>query len=125
MRESAAGFFFLLSGFNAWSQEEKWKEWEAEADTLLNHEEFEGALKLYSKIIDGAGPKYKPGNPVFYKRAVCYYSLKNMVSAQKDLDASLLDAGLNSLARPASPRPERSPIGLPQSVYGPALRGGL
>ena len=50
-------FFFLLTGLTARSQDEKWKVLETEADTLLNHEDYEGALKLYSKILDNVKPE--------------------------------------------------------------------
>ncbi len=79
-------FFILLNGFNAHSQDEKLKGWEAEGDTLLNHEDFQGALKQYSRIIDFSKADSKLVNPIFYKRAVCYYSLNNMALAIKDLD---------------------------------------
>lgn len=92
-------FFILLTGFNAYSQDQEWKGWEAEADTLVNHENFGEALILYSKIIDGASPNYKQVFPVFYKRAVCYYNLNNMVLALKDLDAFMPEDPENLQAR--------------------------
>lgn len=73
-------------GVNAQSQNKKWKSWEAEADTLMNHEQFDGAIKLYSRIIGDTHHKNEPNYPVFYKRAVCYYSLGNFESALGDLN---------------------------------------
>src|SRR5437899_1637610 len=78
--------FLLLIGFQAFSQNEKWKAWETEGDTLVNHENFEEALKLYSKILDAAKKDIKPVIGVYYKRAVCFYSLNKMAEALKDLN---------------------------------------
>ena len=77
---------FLLAGLTARSQDEKLKVLETEADTLFNHEDYEGALKLYSRILETAKSEDKSVSPIFYKRAVCYYSLSNFASALKDID---------------------------------------
>jgi len=48
--KSALVWFFLLTiGIEARSQNEKWKAWEVEADTLLNRQDFEGAIKLIQR----------------------------------------------------------------------------
>jgi tetratricopeptide (TPR) repeat protein len=85
--KSALVWFFLLAvGIEAHSQNEKWKAWEVEADTLLNRQDFEGAVKLYSKIIDASGLKDESAFPVVYKRAICYYNLNDFQRALGDLE---------------------------------------
>ncbi len=80
--------FFLLTqvSLGAWGQDAKWKKWEADADTLLNNQDFAGALKLYDKVIKSSRLKEKDDFPTLYKRAVCYYSLARYEDALKDLD---------------------------------------
>ena len=68
------------------SQDAKWKKWEVEADTLLNRQDYAGALKLYDKVIKSSGLKDKDDFSALYKRAVCYYSLSQYDAALKDLD---------------------------------------
>jgi tetratricopeptide (TPR) repeat protein len=68
-----------------WAQNPKLKALEVEADTLLNKQDFQGALKLYTKIINGAKPKNKPVETL-YKRAICYYSLGEFENGLKDLN---------------------------------------
>lgn len=85
--KSALMWFFLVAvGIEAHSQNEKWKAWEVEADTLLNRQDFEGAVKLYSKIIDASKLKDKSAFPAAYKRAICYYNLNDLEHALNDLD---------------------------------------
>jgi tetratricopeptide (TPR) repeat protein len=56
--------------------QENWPKWEAEADTLMNRQDFEGAVKLYSKILN-----YR----TLYKRAIGYYSSGDLQNALKDI----------------------------------------
>lgn len=74
-----------LASQAAQGQDAKWKKWETEADTLLNNQDFEEALKLYNKVIKSSKLKVKDDFPVLYKRAVCYYSLAQYEAALKDL----------------------------------------
>lgn len=67
-------------------QESKWKKWEVEADTLMNRQEFEAAIKLYSKAIASSKLKDKSAYPMAYKRAVCYYSTEQFDAALQDLE---------------------------------------
>jgi len=60
-----------LSGI---SQNPKWAAWETEADTLMSHEDFKGAIKLYTKIIDASKLKDKTTYRPLYKRGVAHYS---------------------------------------------------
>jgi len=76
----------LAVGIEAHSQNEKWKAWEVEADTLLNRQDFAGALKLYTKIIDASKLKDKSTFTAVYKRAICYYNLNDLDHALSDLN---------------------------------------
>lgn len=68
------------------AQNQKWKAWEVEADTLLNRQDFRGALEMYTKIIKASKLKDPSAYGAVYKRAVCSYSLGEFESALKDLD---------------------------------------
>lgn len=76
---------FALLSFIGFSQDQKWKKWEVEADTLMNHQDFEGALKLYTKVIKASKLKDKAAFPSLYKRAVCNYSIGQYDAALEDL----------------------------------------
>src|SRR5258706_11695312 len=98
--KSALVWFFLLTiGIEARSQNEKWKAWEVEADTLLNRQDFEGAIKLYSKIIDASGLKVKSTFTAVYKRAICYYNLNDFKQALHDLEVFMPEFPDNEHAR--------------------------
>lgn len=76
--------FSLTSHIN---HAQHWKALEVEADTLLAREDYEGAVKLYSKIINTSKPVEREAYPILYKRALCFYSLTNYDAALKDLDS--------------------------------------
>jgi tetratricopeptide (TPR) repeat protein len=59
---------------------------EIEADTLVGREDFAGALTLYNKILDKSQPKTENEYQVYYKRAVCYYSLEKFSEALTDIN---------------------------------------
>ena len=48
-------------------------QWAAEADTLMNREEYNKATNLYTKILDATGLKERGDYNALYKRAICYY----------------------------------------------------
>jgi tetratricopeptide (TPR) repeat protein len=104
LRGKNFSFIFLLpllfSSGLAFTQDEqtRWSQWEAEADTLMSHEDFAGATKLYTKIIDESKLKDKSNYKPLYKRAVSYYSAG-------DLDHSLIDVDLFITQFPESPQP--------------------
>ncbi len=79
-------FFFVVVSSIVCAQDQKWKAWETEADTLFNRQEFEEASTLYTKIIETTKLNDKEAYPSVYKRAVCYYSLGNFEKALEDLD---------------------------------------
>ena len=71
---------------NAMGQGPKWKKWEVAADTLMNHQDFEGAIKLYSKAIKSSRLQDKPAYSMLYKRAVCYYSTRQFDASLQDIE---------------------------------------
>ncbi|MEQ8424232.1 MAG: tetratricopeptide repeat protein, partial [Cyclobacteriaceae bacterium] len=81
--------FFLLVVAGAMAQNPKWKKWEVEADTLMNRQEFEKAINLYSKVIKTSKLNDKSAYSAVYKRAVCYYSVGNYQAAVNDADTFL------------------------------------
>lgn len=97
-----AGFFmsilFLISFTKALGQNEKWKTFMAEGDTLYNHEDFQAAIKSYSKSIKTGKLKDKEMYAALYKRAICYYSTGEFVKALDDINKFIP-------MHPDSPRP--------------------
>lgn len=79
----------MFCGSLVLTQNNKWQAQEVEADTLLQRQDFKGAVKIYSKIIKGTKLKDQTGYGALYKRAVCYYSLGEFESALKDLELFL------------------------------------
>ncbi len=77
----------ILFYFNADSQaqESNWAAWEVEADTLMNRQNYEGAIKLYSKIVNESKLKSKENYRPLYKRAIGFYSSGNLPNALKDI----------------------------------------
>src|SRR4051812_40940478 len=67
-------------------QAEKWKALEVEADTLMSREDYEGALAKYNQIAKATGLKDADTYFIYYKRAVCLYSLERYEDALKDID---------------------------------------
>jgi tetratricopeptide (TPR) repeat protein len=59
---------------------------EVQADTLVAREDFAGALVLYNKILDKSQPKTEEEYQLYYKRAVCYYSLEKFSEALSDVN---------------------------------------
>src|SRR5258708_2078936 len=87
------------AGFvSAQDEQTRWSQWEAEADTLMNHQDFAGAAKLYTKIVDDSKLKGKSNYKLLYKRAVSYYSAE-------DFDHALADVNLFITEFPESPQP--------------------
>lgn len=74
--------FFLVtvlvaSSFALYAQNDKIGVWQAEADSLMQQEKFEAALKLYDRVISSAAKGDPLAEEARYKRAVCLYSLGN------------------------------------------------
>ncbi len=87
-REFPFLYFLLCFTISAFGQDEqaRWSNWETEADTLMNHQDFAGAAALYSKIINECPFKEKTDYKFIYKRAVSYYSGSDFDNALADMD---------------------------------------
>jgi len=68
------------------AQTDKVKALEVQADTLLNRQDFAGALKLYAKILKDHKEKDKFYYSILYKNAVAHYSIGEYNQALKDLE---------------------------------------
>ncbi|MBS1681129.1 MAG: hypothetical protein JST48_05405 [Bacteroidetes bacterium] len=73
-------------------------QWESQADTLLNHQDFLGAAALYTKVIEASQLKEKEDYKILYKRALSYYSAE-------DLDRALADVTRYINEFPENPKP--------------------
>lgn len=58
---------------------------EAEGDTLLNRQDFAGAIKIYNNVIELSKLKDTESKGVLYKRAICFYSTGEFQKALDDL----------------------------------------
>lgn len=83
-------FFFIAfccALFNfSFAQNEKLKAQEAEGDTLMNRQDFEGALKVYARILKATKEKDQFYYGVVYKSAVSNYSIGNFDIALTQLE---------------------------------------
>ncbi len=82
-------FFIVILAARA--QEPKWKKWEIEGDTLMNRQDYEGAIKRYSKAIKLSKLKSKEAYTPLYKRAVGYYSNGQFEAALNDISTFLAE----------------------------------
>lgn len=89
------GFVFIMmmmtSPFFVWGQSTP-SQHEAllvQADTLLNREDYAGALTLYNQVIEKSKLASDADYTVLYKRAVCYYGLRQFEEALGDVNAVL------------------------------------
>ncbi len=65
---------------------DKWRALETEADTLMSHEDFAGATKLYTKVIEESKLTERQDYRALYKRSVAYYSQGDFKNALSDID---------------------------------------
>ena len=72
--------------FTVQAQDPKWQAWETEADTLMSREDFAGAAKLYTKVIDASKLKERTDYRALYKRGVAFYSQGDFKNAVSDMD---------------------------------------
>lgn len=86
MRSKILLVLLLLGSFGALAQSEKMLQSEVKADTLLNRQDFDGALKLYSSILKKTKEKDKFYFGILYKAAVSSYSSGKFDRAQQYLD---------------------------------------
>lgn len=75
-----------LCTFSAQAQNPALPGLEIEADTLMSRQDFVGAVKLYTKLIDASKLKEKADYRALYKRAVAYYSASDFKNALADID---------------------------------------
>ncbi len=76
----------LVSAGRGLAQLQNWEALEVDADTLLGRNDYEGALKLYTKCIDISKTSDSRALPLLYKRAVCYYYLNEYQPALDDIN---------------------------------------
>jgi tetratricopeptide (TPR) repeat protein len=81
-------FIIAISGFglHAQIQNPQLQMWETEADTLMSHEDFAGATKLYTKVIDESKLQSRQDYRALYKRCVAYYSQGDFKNALSDIE---------------------------------------
>lgn len=79
-------FLFCACHVNAQTSSAKWKEIEAEGDTLLNRQDFQGALAAYNKVVELSKLKDTEAKAILYKRAICFYSVGEFQKALDDLN---------------------------------------
>jgi len=77
----------VISSSFLWAQDRaKGEKWSVEADTLMNRQDFEGALKLLNKIITESKLKTDDDYIALYNRALSYFSLGRYDEALKDIN---------------------------------------
>ena len=77
---------FVILPFIGVAQNQKTKELEVQADTLMRRENFKEAIKLYTKVIESSGLKELSDFNALYKRAVSYYRLQEFKNSLQDID---------------------------------------
>lgn len=87
MRVPAILLFFLLCvvSLTAQTSSAKWKAMVAEGDTLLNRQDFAGAIKMYNNVVELSKLNDTESKGVLYKRAICFYSTGEFQKALDDL----------------------------------------
>lgn len=81
-------FLLIITGYaiQAQTQNPQLQQWETEADTLMSHEDFAGAAKLYTKVIDESKLQARQDYRALYKRSVAYYSQGDFKNALSDIE---------------------------------------
>lgn len=92
------GILVLAMFTSGFAQNSKWTAWETEADTLMSHEDFKGAIKLYSKVVTDSKLKEKVAYRALYKRAVAYYSMSDFKNSIQDISTFLKEFPQNPQA---------------------------
>ncbi|MBX2962295.1 MAG: tetratricopeptide repeat protein [Cyclobacteriaceae bacterium] len=85
MRWIVVLLIFFYTGLYAQTKPTKIQVAEALGDTLFNHEDFEGALRQYNKVIKSTKLKTFEQRQILYKRAVCFFFLGDPEKALTDL----------------------------------------
>lgn len=77
----------VISSSFLWAQDRaKIETWTVEADTLMNRQDYEGALKLLNKIISESKLSTDDDYLALYNRALSYFSLGRYDEALKDIN---------------------------------------
>jgi tetratricopeptide (TPR) repeat protein len=80
----------MISSSFLWAQDRaKIEAWTVEADTLMNRQDFNGALKILDKIITTSKLKTDDDYLALYNRALCYFSLTRYEEALRDVNQYL------------------------------------
>lgn len=56
-----------------------------EGHTLLNRQDFQGAIKIYNNVVELSKLKDTESKGVLYKRAICFYNVGEFQKALDDL----------------------------------------
>jgi tetratricopeptide (TPR) repeat protein len=80
--------FLVMSSFFSAAQNDP-SLWEQQADTLLSHENFKEAIRLYTKVIEKSALKREEDYKPLYKRAYAYYGIQDYEHALKDVNQYL------------------------------------
>jgi predicted Zn-dependent protease len=79
--------FMVTSSSFLWAQDRaRIQAWSVEADTLMNRRDYEGALTLYTKIIQESKLKSEDDFMALYNRALAYFSLGRHDEALRDVN---------------------------------------
>src|SRR5688500_16278383 len=79
--------FMVVSPSFLWAQNrERIQAWSVEADTLMNRRDYEGALTLYTRIIQESKLKSEDDFMPLYNRALAYFSLGRHAEALRDVN---------------------------------------
>lgn len=77
----------MVSSSFLWAQNrDRIQAWSVEADTLMNHREYAGAIDLYTKIINESKLKSEDDFMALYNRAMAYFSLEQYDEALRDVN---------------------------------------
>src|SRR5690606_28557505 len=70
---------------NAIAQDDKIQSWSAEAQTLMQREQFEAALRLYDNIIEATDKDDPAHRQAQYNRIVSLHSLEDLYTAHEEI----------------------------------------
>jgi tetratricopeptide (TPR) repeat protein len=88
VKKIAGLVIFMVTSFSfLWAQDRaRIQAWSVEADTLMNRRDYEGALTLYTKIIQESKLKSEDDFMALYNRALAYFSLGRHAGALRDVN---------------------------------------
>ncbi|RAW01875.1 tetratricopeptide repeat protein [Pseudochryseolinea flava] len=92
MSEKIAGLIIVMvvSSSFLWAQDRhRIQAWTVEADTLMNRQDYEGALKLLNKVVKESKLQTEEDYLALYNRAICHFSIGNFDRALTDVNQYL------------------------------------